>query len=193
MATVLMVCSGNQCRSPAAALLLERLLGPSVEVTSAGISAREGSSIPRPMRRVLREDGLDGRAHRARRLTREVAEQADLIIPMARAHGHYIALLSPTAGARTVPLGQLAAIARQAPPPAGASVEERIAEVVDVAARGSRASSASAALDVPDTFGGSVSQYRETYSLIRGMVAAVAGWLAPAPPRSPQATISDSH
>ncbi|GAB3624535.1 hypothetical protein GCM10027418_26200 [Mariniluteicoccus endophyticus] len=40
-----MVCTGNICRSPAGHLLLQRYLGDSVEVTSAGTHALVGQPV----------------------------------------------------------------------------------------------------------------------------------------------------
>jgi protein-tyrosine-phosphatase len=80
---VLFVCTGNICRSPLAASLLERALqarGLEVQVSSAGTGACEGAYL------VGLERGLDLSGHRARLLTRELVEQADLILTMARHH-----------------------------------------------------------------------------------------------------------
>src|SRR5213596_2672523 len=86
---VLFVCTGNICRSPLAAALLERALkehGLDVNVTSAGTGAWDGAPASEGAYLVGLERGLDLSGHRARLLTRELVGQADLILTMARHH-----------------------------------------------------------------------------------------------------------
>ena len=86
---VLFVCTGNICRSPLASSLLERALkehGLDVTVSSAGTGAWDGAPASEGAYLVGLERGLDLSGHRARLLTRELVEQADLILTMARHH-----------------------------------------------------------------------------------------------------------
>ena len=86
---VLFVCTGNICRSPLAASLLERALrerGLEVEVTSAGTGAWDGAPASEGAYLVGLERGLDLSSHRARLLSRELVDEADLILTMARHH-----------------------------------------------------------------------------------------------------------
>lgn len=86
---VLFVCTGNICRSPLAASLLERALqdrGLEVDVTSAGTGAWDGAPASEGAYLVGLERGLDLSGHRARLLTRELVDEADLILTMARHH-----------------------------------------------------------------------------------------------------------
>ena len=86
---VLFVCTGNICRSPLATSLLERALkerGLEVTVTSAGTGAWDGAPASEGAYLVGLERGLDLSGHRARLLTRELVEKADLILTMARHH-----------------------------------------------------------------------------------------------------------
>lgn len=87
--SVLLVCTGNICRSPLAASLLERALkerGLEVTVTSAGTGAWDGAPASEGAYLVGLERGLDLSGHRARLLTRELVEGADLVLTMARHH-----------------------------------------------------------------------------------------------------------
>src|SRR5213595_1630449 len=86
---VLFVCTGNICRSPLAASLLERALKErsiEVAVASAGTGAWDGAPASEGAYLVGLERGLDLSGHRARLLTRELVEGADLILTMARHH-----------------------------------------------------------------------------------------------------------
>src|SRR5438046_1965036 len=86
---VLFVCTGNICRSPLAAALLQRALkerGLDMNVTSAGTGAWDGAPASEGAYLVGLERGLDLSGHRARLLTRELVEQSDLILTMARHH-----------------------------------------------------------------------------------------------------------
>ena len=90
MTHVLFVCTGNICRSPLAEALfrrevLQRKVGD-VEVSSAGTGAWDGAPASEGAYLVGLEKGLDLSGHRARLLTRDVVQQADLILTMARHH-----------------------------------------------------------------------------------------------------------
>ena len=87
---VLFVCTGNICRSPLAEALLRRALASQgiadVDVSSAGTGAWDGAPASEGAYLVALERELDLSGHRARLLTRELVEQADLILTMARHH-----------------------------------------------------------------------------------------------------------
>lgn len=82
---VLAVCQGNVCRSPmAAALLQHRVEG--LHVRSAGLAAEVGEPAATGAVAALSEIGIDIRAHRATQLTRQLANDAELILTMTVAH-----------------------------------------------------------------------------------------------------------
>ncbi len=87
---ILLVCTGNICRSPLAAALLQRALTErgieGMDVSSAGTGAWDGAPVSEGAYLVGLERGLDLSAHRARLLTRELIEAADLVLTMARHH-----------------------------------------------------------------------------------------------------------
>jgi protein-tyrosine-phosphatase len=88
MTHVLLVCTGNICRSPLAEALLRREVAArhlEVEVSSAGTGAWDGAPASEGAYLVGLEHDLDLSAHRARMLTRDVIKRADLILTMA--HG----------------------------------------------------------------------------------------------------------
>ena len=90
MTQILLVCTGNICRSPLAEVLLRRELeqrgADGIVVTSAGTGAWEGAPASEGAYLVALEHGLDLSGHRAQLLTREVVKDADLILTMARHH-----------------------------------------------------------------------------------------------------------
>jgi protein-tyrosine phosphatase len=84
--SILVVCTGNVCRSPAAERLLRQRLSPSVKVESAGTFGLVGEPIAAPMAELLVESGVDIDGFAARRLTTVLIQQADLVLAVTRAH-----------------------------------------------------------------------------------------------------------
>lgn len=95
---ILLVCSGNTCRSPlAAAILTEKFVhandfADSV-VQSAGTAAWDGTPASEGSYLVALERGLDLSGHRARMLTVDQVQVADLILTMSSAHTRRVAEL----------------------------------------------------------------------------------------------------
>lgn len=140
---ILLVCTGNICRSPLAEALMRRALGErgleGIDVASAGTGAWDGAPASEGAYLVGLERGLDLSGHRARLLTREMVDQADLILTMARHHR-----------ARVDELGG----------------ECRVFVLGEYAGR------EGAAVEVSDPFGGDLEVYRETCSELEALVAA---------------------
>ena len=85
-----MVCTGNICRSPMAEGLLRHYLPKDlkerINVSSAGIHALDGNHAEPLAVRAVAKLGIDIGEHRARLLTRAIANSADLILGMERNH-----------------------------------------------------------------------------------------------------------
>jgi protein-tyrosine phosphatase len=84
IASILVVCHANLCRSPLAEALLRRAL-PRVAVSSAGLEARVGAAAARRACDAARLRGFDVSAHRAQALNRLACARADLILVMETA------------------------------------------------------------------------------------------------------------
>lgn len=100
---ILMVCDGNICRSPTAAFLLAKRSGKQVE--SAGIVGLEGRDMDATAREVAQAKGLDCPAHVARKLTRDMCRQADLILVMEQRQKDRVVALVPEASGKVMLLG----------------------------------------------------------------------------------------
>lgn len=87
--TILLVCSGNTCRSPMAMVLLADRLrrlgaGDRFRIESAGTSTVEGLPASPEAVRLMAEKGLDLSGHRSRLLTEDLVARARLILMMTR-------------------------------------------------------------------------------------------------------------
>lgn len=106
---VLMVCTGNICRSPMAEALLrvrlERRGGGTVE--SAGLAALEGWPADPVAVELLAERGLDLSTHRGRQLTPQLLARFDVVLVMDLAQQRRLAALAPSTRARVRRIGGL--------------------------------------------------------------------------------------
>lgn len=105
--TVLAVCTGNVCRSPAVETLLRGVLDSSVIIGSAGTRALAGSPVAPPMADLLTADGFPPSGFVARQITAELVEQADLVLALTPAHRPPVLEYVPSAVRRTLTLKEL--------------------------------------------------------------------------------------
>ncbi len=95
---IVLVCTGNTCRSPMAEVLLKEKLRrkfsneDAVQVLSAGVAAGAGSMASPQAVEVMDSRGLDLSAHSSRPLDDAVMNVADLVLTMTR--GHRAAILA---------------------------------------------------------------------------------------------------
>ena len=110
MLHVLLVCTGNICRSPIAhGLLADRVRGLEVEVRSAGTWAGGGSPATDEAVAAAAEIGIDIAAHRSSRFTTYLADWADLILTMTAEQKDEVIAEAPAAQAKTFTIKSFAA------------------------------------------------------------------------------------
>lgn len=103
--SVLVVCVGNICRSPAGARILASAC-PDLRIESAGIAALEGHAADETMATVAQENGVSLAGHVARQFTADLAAGFDLILALEKGHIRVITEKAPAASGKTMLLGQ---------------------------------------------------------------------------------------
>jgi tRNA threonylcarbamoyl adenosine modification protein (Sua5/YciO/YrdC/YwlC family) len=110
---VVLVCTGNTCRSPMAEVLLRKRLADKlglpidkledagIVVLSAGIAASPGGRAASEAIAVMNERGLDLSLHESQPLSDRLVRYADLILTMTRSHREAILNHWPDAAPRT--------------------------------------------------------------------------------------------
>ncbi|WP_394550946.1 low molecular weight phosphatase family protein [Agromyces sp. MMS24-JH15] len=170
---VLVVCTGNICRSPIAERVLgARLAAAGIDavVTSAGTGAYPGQSMTPEAAERVRRLGADPTGHGARQLTERSVAEADLVLTATTDHRAAAVTLVPRAVRRIFTLREFAGLAAIAELPgsgdAGAPADPR--EVIEAvaAARGLRVPVGPGADDVVDPFRCDAAVYDEAAARI---------------------------
>lgn len=133
---VLMVCTGNTCRSPMAEGLLKQMC-TACDVLSAGIHAADGSAPSENAVRVMHKRGIDISGHRAATVTALVMQQADVVLSMTRQQKQVLRLMFPKEAEKIMTLGEFAQIDAEIPDPfmADETVYEQCADALEVLLR----------------------------------------------------------
>ncbi len=107
--SVLLICSGNTCRSPMAEGLLKQMLAAKLmvspeqladagyEVLSAGVGTMGGAPASTNAIEAARLSGADLTGHRSRQLTGDLIRQADTIWTMCQHHSSAVLRMVPEA------------------------------------------------------------------------------------------------
>jgi protein-tyrosine-phosphatase len=110
---ILFVCSGNTCRSPMAAAIANAEIAARLEIPfesletvnakalSAGVSAKVGAPLTSEAQQVLQSLRVPVMPHAARSLTAELADEAEMIFCMTRAHRKAVIELLPSVAWKT--------------------------------------------------------------------------------------------
>lgn len=152
---VLVVCTANICRSPAAAALLKRSVGgDGIRVSSAGLEARVGSPMDNMMARLI---GGATEQFAARQVTPAMIQDADLVLVMTRDQRSAVVGRVPAAVRRTFTLREfadLAVLVQQSDDrPEGTSPADRLLALAAAAPRLRGSRGAGAVDDIEDPYG----------------------------------------
>ena len=183
-ARILVVCTGNICRSPAVErLLAARLAGADVEVTSAGTRAVVGAPVSAPMVPLVRAAGASVEGFAARQLTVDQIREADLVIAATRGHRSAIVELVPAVVRRTFTLLELARLVAHVDPQvlhAAGTPGDRVRALPQLAAA-VRHVAGQGVDDVEDPINGSDAVYQASFDQIAPAVGTIAtalqGWV----------------
>lgn len=105
---ILMVCSGNICRSPTAELILKNRKSDIVgHIGSAGLIAKDGLPMDEIAASVLEDkSGFVGSLHRSRKISKFLIDNSDLILVMESKHMSSLFSVSDAARGKTFLLGK---------------------------------------------------------------------------------------
>ncbi|WP_462152114.1 low molecular weight protein-tyrosine-phosphatase [Pseudoalteromonas xiamenensis] len=105
--SVLVVCAGNICRSPTAEYVLkQQLVGKTVAVSSAGLTALEGKPADGIAQQIASSHGVDLSAHSGRQLNSALIAQNAVILVMESRHLHDLCARYPQARGKTFLFGK---------------------------------------------------------------------------------------
>jgi protein-tyrosine-phosphatase len=184
--TVLLVCTGNICRSALAERLgrafLQEVMGEradAVRLLSAGTRAVVDSAMHPDSALVLRGFGAEAGDFRARQFEERMAADADLVLTMTRSHRRDVLHHAPRALSRTFTLREAAdLVAQQGDGPAGDDFPERARGLVKAMAAGRSHRHSGDADDVRDPIGRPIEVHEEVGELIAASLLPVLRALA---------------
>jgi len=112
---ILFVCTGNQCRSPMAEHLFKQILARSpnprakkIAVMSASTGMYNGAQASRKTVEVMRGRGIDLAGFRAKQISPELVDWADLVLAMDRRNKKAIINMFPESAAKVFTLKEYA-------------------------------------------------------------------------------------
>lgn len=126
---VLLVCSGNTCRSPMAEALMRDLWqkaapGWDLEISSAGTAAIPGDVASTHAVSAMQSRGLDLTPHRSRKVADQPLPEYDLILTMTSRHKEHLVSKWPTLSGKVYTLGEYAGNAGDVSDPFGGTLRD---------------------------------------------------------------------
>lgn len=121
---ILFVCTGNTCRSPMAAALMNKLAideNLDMRIESAGIFAEEGAPASNEAIIAMKKYDVDLLSHHAQQINSELIEKSDVIITMTEGQKQ---LFADVAKEKTFTLLEYAGVEGDIEDPFGGEVEE---------------------------------------------------------------------
>jgi protein-tyrosine-phosphatase len=140
---ILVVCTGNTCRSPMAERLLKEAIKDSgkniksYNVYSAGLSTANGMKASGNSIQILKENNIDLSDHNSIELTEELLNKSDMALTMTRAHKNFLVQAVPNCANKVYTFREFADLGER---------------------------------DISDPFGGDLETYRNTYNEIKESV-----------------------
>ena len=189
---LLVVCTGNLCRSPMAQAALQQSLNARLapadarrlQVASAGVRAPQDAPLERNTSRVLTERGIPIDGFTSRRLHLSMVADAGLVLTASRSQRLLIGQEMPDAYGRTYTLREFADLLQEVDP-AGLPTDpvQRATKVVRMAReiRGLRAPLPPDLMDIDDPIGLRLPAFRRCLDVVLAAVAPIAAVLAPDP------------
>ena len=102
--SILVVCTGNICRSPIGERYLRSLL-PDKKVDSAGTGALVGHEADSSAVKIAKSHNLSLEGHIARQFTSSLGRQYDLILVMGKIHLEQVSKMAPEVRGKTMLFG----------------------------------------------------------------------------------------
>ena len=102
--SILVVCTGNICRSPIAERLLKNYL-PDIKVISAGIKALENKDADTSAIAIAEKNGVSLSGHKGKQCSSRLIRDYDLILVMEKSHIDYITENHPESRGKVMLLG----------------------------------------------------------------------------------------
>jgi protein-tyrosine phosphatase len=188
--SVLVVCTGNICRSPLAEQILQDMTkgsGLDVSVTSAGTFAEVGNPMHPNSARTMLELGYQPKDHVARQLTPALLDNVHLVLSATEEHRSRVAQTNPAAIKKSFTIAEFARVAAFLNSEPESIDGQVIAEAktphqkIELAARyRGYAPPAAGSEDIDDPWGSDYAEYQRVARQMQKLLGEISNWWGPA-------------
>ncbi|ELY3086938.1 MULTISPECIES: protein tyrosine phosphatase [Klebsiella] len=133
--SILVICTGNICRSPIGERLLRKAL-PTKKIDSAGVGALIGHPADPSAIRIAESHGLSLEGHEGKQFSASLGRQYDLLLVMEQVHLEQVSRIAPEVRGKTMLLGHWLS-GKEIPDPYRKSDEafESVYQLIDLSCR----------------------------------------------------------